>query len=332
MSYLLSDPALEVAERWQRGFPICTHPFAEIGKALDLTSSEIISMLVGLKARGALGRVGAAVRPNTIGSSTLAAMAVPAERIEEVAHAVTAEDAVNHNYERDHEINLWFVVTAPERHDVLNTLRRISDRTGLQVLDLPLEQSYHIDLGFRLNGPRRGYQSAGSSSVGACEIRVGDRELLSALEPGLSLVQRPYHDLASRLGWSEGQVMASLERLVDGGVISRFGCILRHRKIGFSANAMAVWDVPDDKVDEIATRLAKIDNVTLCYRRCRRFPHWPYNLFAMIHGTKRQLVRSQIGAAELACGLYAYPSAVLFSTRCFKQSGARYFAPLRGAA
>lgn len=326
------DPALQLAARWQRGFPVATQPFAEIGRGFDLTGRETIAMLEGLKARQVLARVGAAVRPNTVGASTLAAMAVPKNRLEAVAEVVNAEAAVNHNYERDHEINLWFVATASERAGVTAALQRISNQTGLEVLDLPLEQAYHIDLGFRLNGPRRRQHAVPAACAQGCSISDSDRALIAALEPGLELVPRPYHALASRLGWSEGQLMSRLERLIDAGIISRFGCILRHRKIGFTANAMAVWNVPDDEVDELAARLAKIDAVTLCYRRTRRPPHWPYNLFAMIHGRKRPLVRHEIEAAELATGLYAHPGAVLFSKRCFKQSGARYFSQLKGAA
>lgn len=332
MSEALSDPALRLAELWQREFPICTHPFAKIGSMLDLTGGETITMLEALKARQVLARVGAAVRPNTVGASTLAALAVPQDRLESVAEIVSSQSAVNHNYERDHQINLWFVVAAPGRDDVSATLGRISDRTGLEVLDLPLERSYHIDLGFRLSGLRRDGQSGRAANQCSRQLAPKDRQLIAALEPGLQLVPRPYHALSRQLGWTEGQVMSRLASLIENGVISRFGCILRHRKIGYTANAMAVWNVPDDQVDDIAARMAKIDAVTLCYRRTRRPPDWPYNLFAMIHGQEEAEVRREIGAAELATGLQAYPAAVLFSKRCFKQSGARYFPQLKGAA
>ncbi len=332
MSEVLSDPALRIAELWQREFPICTHPFAKIGNVFELTGRETIDMLEALKARHVLARVGAAVRPNTVGASTLAAMAVPQDRLESVAQIVNSEGAVNHNYERDHQINLWFVVTAPRREDVSATLQRISHITKLEVLDLPLERSYHIDLGFRLSGSRRGGQSVRTVNQGSCRLSAKDRDLIAALEPGLKLVPRPYHALSELLGWTEGQVMSRLASLIETGIISRFGCILRHRKIGYTANAMAVWNVPNDQVDDVAARLAKLDAVTLCYRRTRRLPHWPYNLFAMIHGQEKAQVRREIGAAELSTGLHAFPGAVLFSKRCFKQSAARYFSRLQGAA
>jgi len=330
MKVLTPNPALKLAEDWQRNFPLTPAPYAAIGQAAELTQGEVIEMLKVLKDREILGRIGAAVRPNTAGASTLAALAAAPERLEEVAAQVSAEPAVNHNYEREHDLNLWFVVTARDRDEVDATLARIAGRTGLEVLDLPLERAYHIDLGFRLDGSREKTADTGSESGASADD--DDRFLLAALEGGLPLTPRPYLDLARGLGWSEAQFLGRLSRLIESGIISRFGCILRHRKLGFIANAMAVWDVDDDKVDEIAQRLAARPGVTLCYRRRRRRPAWPYNLFAMLHGRERAQVLASLAEIELATGLAGCHSAVLFSRRCFKQCGAR-FSPLeRGAA
>lgn len=133
---------------YQRDFPLESRPFKRIAEGLEETETEIISAVRNLVRRNILSRLGAVVCPNTAGSSTLAAMAVPQERLEEVAEMVNAEPAVNHNYEREHMFNLWFVVTACDENGVRETLKRIEEKTGLEVLDLPLEKSYHIDLGF----------------------------------------------------------------------------------------------------------------------------------------------------------------------------------------
>lgn len=326
------ERALELAESWQRDFPLCTLPFHAIGDAADMTGPEILELFGNLTDDGTLARIGATIRPNTVGASTLAAMAVPPDRLEDVAGLVNAEPSVNHNYQRTHRFNMWFVATASDQCEITSTLNSISSRTGLDVLNLPLERAYHIDLGFRLSGQRRMTEKPARHGGLQVSVDAADRQLLAELEDGLELCPRPYQRLAARLGQSEASVISRLSGLIDSGVISRFGCILRHRKLGFRANAMTVWDVPDDQVDELAERLAAIDYVTLCYRRARRLPHWPYNLFAMIHGRKEQEVRRQIDAAELATGLYQCSRSVLFSTRCFKQRGARYFSQLRGAA
>lgn len=134
----------------QRDFPIEPRPFAPIAAALGISEAEVLYRFWRMKERGILGRIGAVVRPNTVGASTLAAMAVPAARLDEVAALVSAQPEVNHNYEREHRLNLWFVVTAEDRAAVERVLTRIREMTELPVIDLPLERSFHIDLGFDL--------------------------------------------------------------------------------------------------------------------------------------------------------------------------------------
>ena len=151
-----------------------------------------------------------------------------------------------------------------------------------------------------------------------------DKALLGAIEDGLPIVSRPYARVAEAIGIGEEEVIERLRRLVVQGIVRRLGLVVRHRAVGFVANAMAVWDVPDETVDERAAELAKSPCVTLCYRRPRRLPEWPYNLFCMVHGRERETVRAQIAELAERAGLGACPNAVLFSTRCFKQRGARF--------
>ncbi|MEN8107273.1 MAG: Lrp/AsnC family transcriptional regulator [Pseudomonadota bacterium] len=135
---------------YQRGFPLCASPYAEIGRQLGVSETEVIDTLRSLQQRGLVSRVGPVFKPNRAGASTLAAMAVPAERLAAVARLVSAFDAVNHNYEREHHFNLWFVVTAPDEVHVREVLDDIEVRSGIAVLDLPLQHSFYIDLGFPL--------------------------------------------------------------------------------------------------------------------------------------------------------------------------------------
>ncbi len=151
-----------------------------------------------------------------------------------------------------------------------------------------------------------------------------DRALLAALEDGLPLVARPYGEIASRIGATEEWVIERLRRLRDRGVIKRFGVVVRHKALGYRANAMVVFDIEDDAVETAGTRLAGLPFVTLCYRRPRRPPAWPYNLFCMIHGRHEDEVRRQIDRAAAAAAIDDRPRAILFSKTCFKQRGARY--------
>ena len=151
-----------------------------------------------------------------------------------------------------------------------------------------------------------------------------DRALLAAIEDGLPLAPRPYAAIADRLGWEEDRVLARLKVLIEEGAIKRFGVVVRHRSLGYHANAMVVFDIPDQAVADAGATLAALPYVTLCYRRPRRPPDWPYNLFCMIHGRDEDEVRTQVDEATVAAGIANAAKSILFSRRCFKQRGARY--------
>ncbi len=151
-----------------------------------------------------------------------------------------------------------------------------------------------------------------------------DGALIRAVQQGLPLVPQPYAVIAGELGISETEVMARLARLIDGGAIKRFGIVVRHRELGYRANAMVVWALPENRVAEIGRYIGRLPCVTLSYRRLPRPPAWPYNLFAMIHGRDRRSVLDQLEQIKGYLGLAETHCAVLFSARRFKQRGARY--------
>ncbi len=148
----METPSIEqkLLNDYQRDFPLEPRPYARIARDLGLSEQEVLDHLKVLADRDTYSRIGAVVRPNTIGASTLAAIRVPPQRLDAVAAFVSAQPEVNHNYEREHPINLWFVATAADGDAVTAVLARIEAETGLEVLDLPLERSFHIDLGFDL--------------------------------------------------------------------------------------------------------------------------------------------------------------------------------------
>jgi DNA-binding Lrp family transcriptional regulator len=157
-------------------------------------------------------------------------------------------------------------------------------------------------------------------------VALSDRQerIVSALQDGLPLSPAPFHDLGTRVGLSGQAIIEGIRELLDAGIIKRLGVVVRHRRLGFTANAMVVWDVPDARVDAAGEWLGAQPRITLCYRRPRRPPAWPYNLFCMIHGRSRQEVRAVIQGLREMPQLAEVPYAVLFSTRCFTQRGARY--------
>jgi DNA-binding Lrp family transcriptional regulator len=140
----------KLLNNYQRDFPMDRRPFATIAGELGVDEAEVLASYRRLCDAGLVSRIGAVLRPHRCGWSTLAAMAVPAARLQTVADLVSAYPEVNHNYEREHALNLWFVVTAPDRDHVTGVLDEIERETGIEVLDLPLEEAFCLDLGFPL--------------------------------------------------------------------------------------------------------------------------------------------------------------------------------------
>lgn len=305
---------------FQRDFPLADRPFAAIAQRLGSDEATVLATVQRLQQEGAISRVGAVFAPRSIGASTLAALAVPPERLDAVAAQVSAHAGVNHNYAREHRYNLWFVATAADETALAALLEDIHAQTGLPPIALPLVEEFHIDLGFDLIHGGKTEQAARR-----CERRTTspeDRQLIAALQPGLPLVAEPYAVLAAQLGIEKSALAGRLQAWLDEGCIKRFGVVVRHHELGYRANAMVVFDIPDEAVGTVGRRLAGEPGVTLCYRRARDLPHWSKNLYCMVHGRSRDAVAPVI---ERLCALAGYPCEALFSVRRFKQCGAKYF-------
>ncbi len=317
---------------YQRDFPLQSRPFAQIGKVHNRDAGSILQLLEKLKKQGLITRVGPVFRPNTIGVSTLAAMKIPESELEAIAKLVSNYPEVNHNYEREHAYNLWFVVTASDQQHLEDTLLSIEKLTGIAVMRLPLVKEHHIDLGFKM--PLHGKESSPavkkriSIPITVTHSTQPDdaiqRQLIVAIQSGLPLVERPYAEIAEKLDIDEQEVMRRIEIMLTTGAIRRMGVVVRHHELGYRANAMLVWDIADERVNEVGEQLSTVDCITLCYQRPRHLPHWPYNLFTMIHGKERQSVEQRIEEIVQQYGLSDTPRATLFSLRRFKQRGACY--------
>jgi DNA-binding Lrp family transcriptional regulator len=322
---------------YQSGFPVRPRPFERVAAdlradGLDAGADGLLARVRRLRERGVFRRFGAVLNPPVIGSSTLAAVKAPPDRFDAVADVVNGYRQVNHNYRRDHEWNMWFVVTAGSRGRRDAILAEIEDRTGLTVLSLPMLTDYYIDLEFPVvNDDRFARESAAGTDAAATRIsesaagdlRRLDARLLLEIQDGLPLSATPYWDVADALGADVEAVTAAVERLREGGQIKRIGCVVNHVVTGFRNNCMVVWDVPDDELDARGDRVGGLPYVTLCYHRPRRPAHdWPYNLFTMIHGRETDAVDAKID--DLAADHLPFPHERLYSPGTLKQTGARY--------
>lgn len=324
----MNDLELHLLNDYQRNFPLVPAPYLTIANELGVSEEVVLETLQKLCAEGAVSRVGAIFRPHRIGHSALAAMSVPQQRLEKVAQIINLRPEVNHNYEREHAYNLWFVVTAEDEPRVLQVLRELELEIGCRALYLPMLEDYHIDLGFSLtdDGAKAAHRS-NCPAKGMNTLLVmseEDRAWVAVLQGGLPLVSYPYARVGEAAGIGEHAVLERLRGMIEADVIKRFGVVVRHHELGFRANAMVVLDIPDEQVDQFGKCIGEAEGVTLCYRRPRRLPEWRYNMFCMIHGRDRDSVCELIEKVRRECGLEAFDYDILFSKRRFKQQGAQY--------
>jgi len=329
----IDETDARLIDEYQSGFPVRERPFEAVADDLDTTPDDVLGRVRRLRDEGVFRRFGAVLNPPVIGSSTLAAVQAPADRFEEVAETINGYRQVNHNYERAHDWNQWFVVTAGSRERRDDILADIEERTGCEVLNLPMLTDYYIDLEFPVvNSDRFARESLDSTDVDATTISEDatgdlsalDADLLLAIQDGFPLSATPYRDVADEAVDADvADVLDAVERLRADGCIKRVGCVVNHVVTGFDANCMVVWDVPDDELDDRGVAVGRLPYVTLCYHRPRRpGQDWPYNLFTMIHGRESDAVDEKID--ELATDHLPFAHERLYSERTLKQTGARY--------
>jgi DNA-binding Lrp family transcriptional regulator len=150
-----------------------------------------------------------------------------------------------------------------------------------------------------------------------------DRQIIVATQAGLPRVPRPYHAIAAQLGVAAEDVMHRLRRMLETGIIRRIGAVPNHYALGYKANGMSVWDVPDERVRELGEKIGALEFVSHCYHRPRHLPAWPYNLFAMVHGRDRDEVEAKVRAIADLLGTADHGHTVLYSTRILKKTGLR---------
>ena len=155
------------------------------------------------------------------------------------------------------------------------------------------------------------------------ELDATDRRLIVATQGGLPRVSRPYDVLAEQVDIPVDEVLRRLQRMLESGVIRRIGAVPNHYAIGYTANGMSVWDVDDERVDELGVAVGGLEFVTHCYRRPRRLPDWPYNLFAMVHSQNRDEVAARVAEIAILLGDACRAHDILYSTAILKKTGLR---------
>jgi len=259
--------------------------------------------------------------------SALVAFAVKKERLDSVALQVNKHPGVSHNYERDHEFNMWFTLAVPADGDLKRDLEIMASLEGvIKFRLLPTLKLYKIGVKLDMvnSDPNKitPDDKVKKMDLKKFELTSRDKEFIRELQKDLEVTPRPFDTLAKNLGITVDELFKKAIEYETKGVMRRFAAILRHRDAGFAANGMIVWVVPEDKIDEVGYKLASFPQVSHCYRR-PVYPDWPFNLFSMIHA--RTIEAAKKIAIELSnfVGINEYK--ILFSSREFKKERVKYF-------
>ncbi len=314
-------------------FPLTRRPFAQLAAQLGTSEDDIIARIEQLERKNIIRQISGIFDTRSLGyQSSLVAMKIPEDRLVEGALAVNSHPGVTHNYKRNHEYNLWLTIAVPPGSDLAATVEKLRELAGAeQARMLPTLRLFKIGVDLDMTGKRAPgaqakphYSDAKRSDLGPKALAPGDVEIIREVQENLPLVPEPFTPMAGRLGLDLDEFFARLDRLKAIGHFRRMAAVLYHRKAGFKANAMAVWKVPEERIDELGPVFGSFRSVSHCYQR-PTYPDWPYSVFSMIHGRSVEECQEVIDAISATTGITEY--ATLYSSTEFKKTRLRYFTP-----
>jgi len=327
------DQELLNALQWD--FPLAARPYAELADRVGVAEAGVRARIVAIKEAGILRQLSAIFDTRALGyGSSLVAAKVADERVDEAAAVVSAHPGVSHNYKRNHAYNLWYTIAVPPGDDLdahLDELHRAS--RSLVTRKLPTLKLYKIGVKLDMTGETPADAKAEVAvherperreHMEAPDLSSLEIEAIRVTQDDLPLVERPFAVQAERLGIDEAALLELLASFRERKLMRRFAAVMNHRSAGFKANAMGVWAVPEDQLDEIGPRMAGFASVSHCYRR-PTYEDWPYSVFTMVHGRSARDCEATIAAIRDETGIDEY--ALLWSIKEYKKTRVRYFTP-----
>lgn len=317
----------------QDRFPLIREPFAELAARTGAEEAVVLERLAALRETGILRQVSPIFDTKALGYATsLVAMRVPPERLRQAARIVNAHPGVSHNYRRTHEFNMWFTIAVPPGADLQAHVDALHAAAGAESTRmLPTLRLFKIGVTLDMTGERPiddrsdpQYTHEHREIASKHTLTARDIDVVRAVQGDLALTSDPFAAPAAALGVSVDGLIVELEDLQRRGFLRRFAAILRHRKAGFGANGMAVWNVAPDEVAEMGQTMAGYTTISHCYQR-PQYEDWRFNLFTMIHARKKAECESFV--AQLAERHKLRDYAVLYSTTEYKKIRLAYFTP-----
>jgi DNA-binding Lrp family transcriptional regulator len=324
----LDDKDKEILNIIQWDFPLVVRPFKEIGARLNISEDEALARIRRIKESGLIRQINAIFDTRALGyKSALVAMSIEQDKLEYVANEINKHEGVSHNYERDHEYNLWFTIAVPPDGNIKTDVERFAKLKGVKKYRiLPTLKLYKIGVKLDMVNDEQSLKpnedKKESKEYKLFKLNERDKEFIRELQKDIELVKEPFNTLAQRLNVSVNELLGKAKEYQANGIMRRFAAILRHRDAGFIANGMIVWNIPDEIIDEIGYKIAAYPQVSHCYRR-PRYEDWPYNLFSMVHARSNEACINI--ASMIANDINIHDYKILFSIREFKKERVKYY-------
>lgn len=319
----------ELLNEIQWTFPLVARPFDMIAEKFGVSAQTVKDRLMGLKETGVLRQLSAIFDTRRLGyTSSLVAMEIEHDMLEQVANQINLHPGVSHNYERDHQFNLWFTIAVPPGSDLEDEVAKFSALEGIKKIRmLPTLRLFKIGVKLEMVEDKKHPVAPSEAEKKINKVDFvpteSDKSFVRELQKDLEILDRPFLRAARALDMTEEQVFERLRHYEEIGVMRRFAAILRHRQVGFTANGMIVWNVPEERISEVGSKLGLFPQVSHCYQR-PTYPDWPYNVFSMIH-CKTQDEANRM-AREIQGQINIDDYRILFSSREFKKTRVEYFA------
>ena len=330
----------EICNVIQSDFPLVDRPFLKIAEDLGVTEQEVMDRIVELKRKNVVRQIGAIFDTRRLGyKTTLVAMRIPEDALDAAAQVINRHPGVSHNYARNGQFNLWFTLAVSPFEDLDETLERMVKETGAEATrKMPTIKFFKIGVNFDMvkqESDATNYfkpdepveKKDGAPKIDpdwntAQRLTDFDISFIREMQEDLLIIPEPFKEMSEELGVDTAGLFAHVDDMVGRKLMRRFSAVLHHRRAGFAANAMGVWNVPEERSEEVGLLMAESRSVTHCYER-PRFPDWKYSHFTMLHATSQQGCEELAKEISETTGITDYQ--LLYSSREYKKTRVRYF-------
>lgn len=320
------DRALLNALQWD--FPLEERPYQAVGQAVGLSEDDVLGRIERLRADHVIRQISAIFDSRRLGyKSSLVAMKFPQEAEERAVQIVNAHPGVSHNYQRNHDFNMWFTLTIHPSKDLDAEMNRLGEAAGsvssrllptlkLFKINVKLDVTGNTDAAAREETPYKKPPGA------LTPLTAEDIQTVRELQRDMPTLAEPFSPAAERMGITVPQLLDRARVMLDNGRMRRFAAVLHHQTAGFTHNAMSVWRCPEEDVERCGRIIASFKSISHSYKR-PTYADWPYPLFGMIHGRSYDDCHAVAEAIKRDTGLDEY--ALLFSTKEWKKIRVQYF-------